>query len=259
MNSQLISFLNLLDFESDNILFEQREQDQARTPFEMEKQLLAFVTEGKPDEMVTFYEEMLADQPGIRISVGKMSRDRLRHLKYMAVSAIALLCRAAMYGGLAEAEAYSRSDKAIQKIDKMNNADRILLFLIAEVYGYAEMVEKSRVNASYSKAVRNSIEYIVANLHSNITLEDLAQFAPHNKEYFAKVFKKEVGKSFSEYVLEQRVAEAKIMLKEGKSSQEIAYTLQFCSQSYFIKQFKKVAEMTPQEYRARHGTSADGA
>ncbi|MDR1184871.1 MAG: hypothetical protein LBK67_08750 [Coriobacteriales bacterium] len=55
MNSQLISFLNLFGLDSAELLLEQREQEEPRMPFEMERELLAFVREGKPDEMLLHY------------------------------------------------------------------------------------------------------------------------------------------------------------------------------------------------------------
>jgi AraC-like DNA-binding protein len=205
--------------------------------------------------MLLHYAKLFASQNDFHISVGKMSRDKLRHLKYMAVSAIALLCRAAMEGGMQEAAAYGKSDKAIMEIDRLDDPSKILLLLAGEVYAYAQAVERSRVALTWSKAVRDSIEYIMANLSSGVKLDDLMQFTSLSKEHFSRIFKKEVGKTFRQYTLELRIEAAKRMLQGSHSAEETAYMLQFCSQSYFIKQFKKVTGMTPYEYRRRIGVS----
>jgi YesN/AraC family two-component response regulator len=248
MGRGLTSFLNLLDFEGGNVLFQQREGEQQRTPFEMERQVLGYVAEGNADAMVAHYTTMLRDQPNFSISVGKLSKDELRHFKYMAVSAIAIVCRVAMYSGATEAAAYSLSDEMIQQIDSISHPETIVLLLVKAVYDYTKLVGESKGNANLSKPVRTGIEYIDANLHTKISLRDLAAKTDYAESYYAKLFKKETGLSFTDYVLQKRIEEAKRLLAEGKTSREITYVLQFCSQSYFIKQFKKVTGMTPKEY-----------
>ncbi len=252
MESSLFSFINLLEFEGGNALFQQRETGEARTPFEMERQVFEFVAAGDADAMVNYYMQFLLQNPNPKFSVGKLSRDELRQMKYMAVSAIAIVCRVAMSAGAPEAAAYGMSDDAIQQIDKNRLPLGVLYLVLTTVYKFTELVGQSRQNTLYSKPVREGVEYIVAHLHSKITLDELVRGKEHNKEYYAKLFKKEVGSSIGDYILDLRVQEAKKLLLEGKSSREIAYLLQFCSQSYFIQQFKKVAGVTPREYRQLH-------
>jgi len=248
MDSGIMRIFNLLDFDGENVLFQQREDGQARTPFEMEREVLARVAAGDADEMVTHYRSLLS-KPGMKISVGKLSKNELQHFKYMAVSAITLVCRVAMYNGAPEAVSYSMSDEAILAIDRMKHPERILLYLLKLIYKYTELVGESKKNIGYSLPVRQGIEYITANLHSRIVLEDLVQGTDYTKDYYAKLFKREVGQSFTDYVLNLRIQEAKKMIQAGKSGPEIPYVLQFCSQSYFIRQFKKVTGMTPREYK----------
>lgn len=252
MNNGLSGFLDLLDFGDNNVLFQQRETGQQRIPFEMEQELFRYVAAGNADEMVAHYRSVLEAGPMPKISVGRLSKDELRHFKYMAVSAIAILCRVAMHNGVAETVAYSMSDEAIHDIDMMRSPENIIFLLIKMVYSYTELVGKSKRNMLYSKPVREGIEYIMLNLHSKISLEDLVNGTGYSKEYYAKLFKKETGQTVTDYILDLRIQVAKDMLLDGKSSREITYMLQFCSQSYFIQQFKKVAGVTPREYKLLH-------
>ena len=73
----------------------------------------------------------------------------------------------------------------------------------------------------------------------------MARGSGYTKEYLARLFRREVGKSFSEYVLELRIDEAKELLSAGKPCREVAYLLQFCPQSYFIEGFKHITGVTP--------------
>lgn len=249
MERGLLGFLTTPDFDDVDALFNQRETGQERTPFDMERQLYSFVTRGEPEEMVAFYANMLENSPDFRLPVGKLSTDKLRQTKYLAISMIAVICRIAMSSGVPEALAYSMSDDAILHIDKMDNPDDILLFEMNAIYDYTVEVAKCKAASAYSKHIRTATDYIVANLHSDISLNNLAKNTPYSAAYLAKRFKKEVGKTVSDYILACRVDEAKKMIQSGKSFREIAYLLHFCSQSYFIDQFKKVTSMTPGQYR----------
>ncbi|MEG1367175.1 MAG: AraC family transcriptional regulator [Oscillospiraceae bacterium] len=249
MEKSLLSMIDLLEFDTDDILFHQQEGGQIRTPFAVEREVLAFVAQGEPKKMLSHYRKLISANPNIKISVAKLSKDQLQSFRYMAVSAVAIVCRVAILNGVAEAVAYSISDDAIHKIDKMNSSEQILLFSLQMVYKYTSLVGKSKVSMQYSKPIRKSIEYIVANLHAKISLDDLVKGSAYNKEYFAKLFKKEVGMSIADYILDLRIQEAKKMILDGKSSKEIAYVLQFCSQSYFIQQFKKHVGITPHDFK----------
>lgn len=243
--------LNVLEFHDEDILFQQRELGSIRTSFEMEKKLFSFVSAGQPKEMVAYYKNMLAKNPKMLLSVGKLSQDEVRQTQYLAVSLIAVVCRIAIYAGAPESIAYSMSDEAILRIDKLKNSKAVLIEEAKTIYQYAVLVETYKKNANYSKEIRQCIEYISANLHCEMTVDALVNLTPLSKAHLGKKFKTEVGKPISDYILEQRINEAKAMLASGKSYSQIAYTLQFCSQSYFIRQFKKVTGETPAKYRSK--------
>lgn len=247
----LFDKVNVLEFDDEDILFQQRELGSIRTSFEMEKKLFSFVSAGQPKEMVAYYKNMLAKNPKMLLSVGKLSQDEVRQTKYLAVSLIAVVCRVAIGAGAPEAVAYSMSDEAILRIDKLKTSKSVLIEEVKTIYQYAVLVENHKKNATYSKEIRQCIEYISANLHSEITVDDLTKLTPLSKAHLGKKFKLEVGKPISDYILEQRINEAKTMLIAGKPYSQIAYTLHFCSQSYFIRQFKKVTGETPTKYKSR--------
>ncbi|MEH7313803.1 helix-turn-helix domain-containing protein, partial [Priestia megaterium] len=68
--------------------------------------------------------------------------------------------------------------------------------------------------------------------------------------YLSKIFKKEVGKSVSQYIQEQRIEEAKKLLQlSNYTISEISTLLNFHDQSYFTTTFKKILGVTPKQYR----------
>lgn len=245
-----LDMLEFLDSTGGDSLFSQRETGFRRIPYEMEKTLYTFIYNGQPQEMVAFYRQMLLATPSLKVPIGRTSNDRLRQLKYAAVSAIAIACRYAIEGGATEAVAYAKSDDAILCLDGMRTPMEILRVEVHTLIDYARMVQQTKTQVNYSPAVRACVEYITTHSHQTVTLEELASGTAYAKEYIARLFKREVGVAVSDYVLKTRIAEAIVFLKKGHSCSEVAHTLGFSSQSYFNRQFKKVTGMTPRAYRA---------
>lgn len=69
--------------------------------------------------------------------------------------------------------------------------------------------------------------------------------------YFGDLIKKETGKSAQEYIQSAIIEQAKKRLSESnRSVSEIAYTLGFKYPNHLSRLFKKVAGVTPNEYRS---------
>ena len=70
--------------------------------------------------------------------------------------------------------------------------------------------------------------------------------------YCDTVFRKEVGRSIVDYVLDRRIDEAKRLLIEGTIPlAQIAETVGFNDYNYFSRVFKKRSGYSPTEYRRR--------
>lgn len=249
MVEKFIDRVVFLETEGENAVFEEREGAFQRMPFMLERVLLHYVVEGKPKELVDFCLSSLLEMPDFRVPIGKTSKDRLRQLKYNTVSGVALACRAAMLGGAPEIECYARSDSAIMKIDESGSELAIYKILIQTVLDYATLVQQTKSSADYPPVVRRCIQYIASHTHQNIALEELAEDSGYSKEYIAKLFRRHVGFPISEYIQMARIQEAKSLLRQGKNSGQVACILNYASQSYFTKQFKKQTGMTPAVYR----------
>ena len=75
-----------------------------------------------------------------------------------------------------------------------------------------------------------------------------------NAAYFSKLFKRETGKNFSEYVAEVRMEKAKELLSRGRMNiSEVAFAVGFSDVQYFSKTFKRCTGFRPSEYRERFG------
>lgn len=104
------------------------------------------------------------------------------------------------------------------------------------------------------KPVLRATAYIESHYSEHITLETMASLVNFNPIYFSNLFKREVGKSFTEYLTEYRMKKAKEMLRDtDKNINEIADALGYSDARYFSKVFKKEIGIKPSEYRKIYG------
>lgn len=102
--------------------------------------------------------------------------------------------------------------------------------------------------------VMNAILYIRQNYEKNIGLVEVAQFCNISPEYLSRIFKKEMGMKFVDFLTNFRISAAKRMLiQEDYQVKEVAKNVGFSDQKYFQRIFKKVCGVTPMEYKKQFG------
>ncbi len=124
----------------------------------------------------------------------------------------------------------------------------ILMMLIARFYRDA-IPQRGTTDNRLTKVQR----YIRQNLSRPLPLDELAEQASLCKDSLIRLFKRELGVTPVEYMLNKRIEQAQILLLTQRISiKEIALKLGFYHQSYFSSQFKAVTGMTPLQYRRQH-------
>ncbi|MDD7201693.1 MAG: helix-turn-helix domain-containing protein [Sphaerochaetaceae bacterium] len=83
-----------------------------------------------------------------------------------------------------------------------------------------------------------------------LSLDSVSSILGMNASYLSSLFKKCTGVNFIDYVTDQRISAAKVLLDDPlRSTAEIASMIGYESASYFTRAFKKRTGMTPTEYR----------
>lgn len=82
-----------------------------------------------------------------------------------------------------------------------------------------------------------------------LRLQDAADRLHVNSSHLGRVFKKEMGVSFPQYILKKRMEQAKKLLLDGNSVSEATYMLGFKDISHFIRVFRKYYGVTPGELK----------
>lgn len=94
------------------------------------------------------------------------------------------------------------------------------------------------------------LDYIHTHLDRELSLAELAETVNISPTYFASLFKQAIDISPHQYVIQQRVERAKLMLsKTDLAIADIAFQTGFSSQSHLTQQFKRLTGMTPKQIR----------
>lgn len=109
-----------------------------------------------------------------------------------------------------------------------------------------------------NKYVKTALDILEVEFTSDITLTALAEKFTISAEHFSRIFKKETGLGFNEYLSLLRLKKAETILKrdETVSISEIAFSCGFNDSNYFCEKFKKVYGISPLKFRKKHKLAA---
>jgi AraC-like DNA-binding protein len=94
------------------------------------------------------------------------------------------------------------------------------------------------------------MQFLLENRFTPISLQDAASKANLSKEAFCRFFKLRTRKTFSQYLIQLRINEAKKLLQETDLGiSEIAYRVGFENLSYFNRTFKTSTGLTPRGFK----------
>ena len=102
-------------------------------------------------------------------------------------------------------------------------------------------------------AVTEMKEYISSHYAEPISLNDLAVKFSFSPVYLGRLFKRETGTSFNEYLKRVRIQAACEMIEDNDISiKQLAEKVGIPDLNYFYRLFKQVTDMTPNQYRSRN-------
>lgn len=137
---------------------------------------------------------------------------------------------------------YKLIDNATQVKELQDLLEDVAMSVVHRINRY----NKKNINQILQKAM----DYICENYTMSITLNELAEHTYVSTYYLSRMFKKELGKNFVEYLNEVRIDKAKELLKDNKyKTYEVAELVGIQDPHYFSKIFKKYVNMTPTEYK----------
>jgi len=94
------------------------------------------------------------------------------------------------------------------------------------------------------------LSYIQQHIQKEMTVSELADVACLHPNYFIRIFKEHMGIPPIQYIARKKIDKAKeLLVTTSHTVNEISYLLSFHDMFHFSKQFKKIAGLTPTEFR----------
>lgn len=103
---------------------------------------------------------------------------------------------------------------------------------------------------SSNSILKPAFSYIFEHKSENVSLKKLSDLCHISSSYFSRIFRKEMGQTYSTYITLLKIEWAKQLLESTDITvSQISYDLGFSESGYFIKIFKKHEGVTPFLYR----------
>lgn len=179
----------------------------------------------------------------------KRIADPLRNMKNYCIIMNTLLRKAAERGGVHPIYLDRVSSDFAAQIEKHSNPAQVKDLMRDMFRSYCRLVRKHSIK-NYSPIVQKVIIMIDSDISADLSLRVLAASQKVSPGYLSTIFKKENGKSVTEYIREKRIKHAKHLLATTNLQiQTIALHCGIMDVQYFTKIFKGAMGISPSEYR----------
>lgn len=171
-------------------------------------------------------------------------------IKYRLLELLTILSRAAVAGGAEAEEILGLSAANMQKVAKMS-LEESLISTVKALENFIDCIYKAR-ESRQTPPIEKAVAYINNNYARSISLEDIAAVVGLSPAYLSRLFKKEMGRTVTDYLTLVRIEAAKRMLLGGKATiEEIAVATGFNEATYFSRVFKREVGVSPGVFRSR--------
>lgn len=147
--------------------------------------------------------------------------------------------------------------KKMQKMHQFNYFDQLLCLLeiLQTLATSKEIIELNDKDTSIKLFLNDKIrmgaiyKYIHANYNESPDVNTVAASVHLSTSAFCRYFKKQTKMTFTEFVNQYRITQAKTLLLQDKNISEVCYEVGFESLSYFNKLFKKMTGENPSVFK----------
>ncbi len=154
-------------------------------------------------------------------------------------------------------ESAAKGGEILQQMYETNGLERHLLFVkLMDYLGNSEsrtIAAPDYINVMNDKGeprMAKIYKFTTRNYNRKIVLEEVASIAGMNVTAFCRYFRQKSGKTFAQFVNEQRISYACKLLKHGSQTiADICDEAGFNNLSNFNRQFKNIIGKSPSEYR----------
>lgn len=162
-------------------------------------------------------------------------------------------------GILLTGETAGKIKSCLEEMNLLNASERMLMLIrILQQIGTTTDLSLSVCRKRYSTALPKTcnacqliFKYVIEHYKEKITLSDAANVISMSTTAFCSFFKRETGKTFTNFINEYRIEAVGTLLRNfpDKDINEIAWQCGFTDIPYFNRYFKKMKQMTPKQWR----------
>ncbi len=209
---------------------------------DLEKEFISLVLIGEKEEAMNLLDEIL----GMTLS---RSKANLNIIKSKNIELLTELSKRAADMGSQSLELASILVEYTTKIVTEKNFDKMFLWVQEAVEKITNAIYHARGYQKSNENIIKAINYIKLHYGNEFTLSDVAEHVYVNPHYLSRLFRKELGMTFKNYLTKTRIDNAIQFMQEGeKEVQSLAQKVGFNDSSYFIKVFKDHVGITPYNY-----------
>lgn len=133
------------------------------------------------------------------------------------------------------------------------DADAFAHYVYSRFLWQAHLATIRPVQASLPEALRSALAIIEARYREPLAVDELAAMVGYSTAHLHDLFKRHVGQSPHQLILERRVERARRLLATGEQSvADIARSCGFSDAVTFIRAFRRQVGETPLAYRKTH-------
>ena len=113
-----------------------------------------------------------------------------------------------------------------------------------------ESVAAEQQITNHPDRLNEVVDYALTNFEREIKIEHVAKMSFLSRSHFSAAFKLKTGKTFIDFLNTIRIENACLQLKNQETPiEQVCYTSGFRNVSNFTRQFKRIKQMTPSQYR----------
>lgn len=213
-----------------------------------EQRLCQMFEEGNPEAVSAIISAL-----SITSGVNTKTKDSTRIHKNNTLVLLTLCSRSCIRGGLHPSIAYDLNDHYATLLEECKTLSELVKLCKDMISDFMTCMQRLKTTPSISPPIQNVCYYIQKNLAEPLSMDSLAKLAGYSEYYFSYKFQQETGITVKEFILNERISQAKLLLtNSSRSVQEISDTLGFCNRSYFSTCFQKKEGISPTQYKAQH-------
>lgn len=118
---------------------------------------------------------------------------------------------------------------------------------------HEQLTEEEQLDYPHHIYIDQTLDYVQTHISENIRIQDIANYIGIDRSYLTSIFKKALGMSPQEYLLNYRMEYACELLKDPQAKiATIAREVGYQDPLAFSKVFKKHMNLSPSQWRAEH-------